>query len=341
MTHFGKVDLIKNCMSNLRKYSSKPTPKHLHLPTLFLNQESKHVYQWAACMNCGHTFYDLYASYGQTSIYKCRECSLMIRQPLPNLKILKEIYGPGYYENENLVSTDVNYCYGYLNYRLECDINRPERISLLKKIHKLLNVAGPSLLDFGCGFGDLLQDARNQGFDAHGIELSGFALSEARAAGLDVRHYMSLETMATFKKKFDVITGIDVVEHLLDPRAFMQQAYACLAPGGILVLSTMDMNSLIARLMKNRFEDAKRIDHVYFFNKKNLVELLQKVGFEILEVKSCGRTFSLELLASRLQPNFPTLSRLVWAFLSIFSFTRHMKIRLNPLTKFIVFARRP
>jgi SAM-dependent methyltransferase len=328
-------------MRNFRKNPLMEAPAHLTLPAPLSVQGSRQIYQLAACINCGHTSYDLYASYDDNSIYECRECSLMIRQPLPSLDILKTIYGPGYYENENLLSQEVNFCYGYLDYRFECAINRPERISMLKKIRKLLNTSRPLLLDFGCGFGDFLLDSREQGFEAYGIELSGFARSEAKAAGLDVRPYTSLRTIATFKKKFDVITGIDVVEHLLDPLAFLEQAYVSLAPGGVLVLTTMDMKSLIARLMKNRFEDAKRIDHVYFFSKKNLIELLQKVGFEILEAKSCGRTFSLQLLASRLQPNFPTLSSLVRAFLSIFSFMKNLRIRINPLTKFVIFARRP
>jgi cyclopropane fatty-acyl-phospholipid synthase-like methyltransferase len=260
---------------------------------------------------------------------------------LPSLAKLKKIYGPDYYENENLLSTDVNNCYGYIDYRFECALNRAERISQLREIRKRLNAIKPSLLDFGCGFGDLLRDAQDQGFEAHGIELSGFALAEAKAAGLDVRRYTSAKTMATFKKRFDVITGIDVVEHLLDPRGFLEQAHTSLAPGGILVLTTMDIKSLISRLMKNRFEDAKRIDHVYFFSKRNLTDLLQSVGYKIINVKSLGRTFSLELLASRLQPNFPTLSKIARAFLRIFPFMKHMKIRINPLTKFIVFARRP
>ncbi len=328
-------------MRNSQNKSRREAPGHLSAPTLLSTQASRQIYRAAACINCGHTLYSRYANYDDNSIYECRECSLMIRQPLPNLEKLKEIYGPHYYENENLISEDVNYCYGYLDYQFESAINHKERISLLKKIRKWLNTKRPSLLDFGCGFGDLLRDARDQGFETYGIELSSFALSKARAVGLDVRPYKSLKTIATFKKKFDVIIGMDVVEHLLDPHAFMQQAYTSLTPGGILALTTMDMKSLIARLMKNQFEDAKRIDHLYFFSKNNLIELLQKVGFEILEVKSCGRTFSLQLLASRIQPNFPTLSKLAKGFLVIFPFIKYMKIRVNPLTKFIVYARRP
>jgi 2-polyprenyl-3-methyl-5-hydroxy-6-metoxy-1,4-benzoquinol methylase len=103
-------------------------------------------------------------------------------------------------------------------------------------------VAGAQFLDVGCGYGGSLVAAHNRGMRVHGIEIDPKALGGARAL-LSEHGIEGLVTDTNIHEPaFDALPPMDlivcenVIEHVDDPRGFMQRMFGRLAPGGALVL---------------------------------------------------------------------------------------------------------
>lgn len=102
-------------------------------------------------------------------------------------------------------------------------------------------LAGKSALDVGCGAGLVCEPLARLGAQVTGVDASieniGVASAHAEAAGLDIR-YMSGELAGLDIGRFDLVTSLEVIEHVADKPAFLRDLAARLAPGGLMVLST-------------------------------------------------------------------------------------------------------
>jgi O-antigen chain-terminating methyltransferase len=112
----------------------------------------------------------------------------------------------------------------------------------------LRNLPGP-VLDAGCGRGEFLRLLKDEGIVGRGVETSGLAAEACRAAGLDVREGDAIEALAaTPPGSLGAVVAFQVVEHW--PAAatfrFLAAARRALAPGGVLIVETVNTNSLAA-----------------------------------------------------------------------------------------------
>jgi SAM-dependent methyltransferase len=151
-------------------------------------------------------------------------------------------------------------------------------------------VSGGRLLDVGCSYGAFLEMARERGFDATGVELSRKATDYARGRrGLEVVHG-SLEQAAFAAASFDAVTLWDLIEHLDRPVETLRELHRVLAPGGVLVVFTINQRSLINRvghllhrLSLGRLEKVPvllyDIHHNFFFDRRTLGLALRRAGF--------------------------------------------------------------
>lgn len=102
-------------------------------------------------------------------------------------------------------------------------------------------LAGKSALDVGCGAGLLCEPLARLGAEVTGIDAApenvAAAAIHAEGAGLDIR-YMAGEVAALDIGAFDLVTSLEVLEHVADKPAFVAALAARLAPGGLMVLST-------------------------------------------------------------------------------------------------------
>ena len=73
---------------------------------------------------------------------------------------------------------------------------------------------------------------------------------------------------------FDIISLVDVIEHVNTPADLLQHIHAALAPDGVFILVTPDVKSLAARILGYKWWHY-RFAHIGYFNKKNLSMLLQ------------------------------------------------------------------
>jgi 2-polyprenyl-6-hydroxyphenyl methylase/3-demethylubiquinone-9 3-methyltransferase len=102
-------------------------------------------------------------------------------------------------------------------------------------------LAGKPVLDVGCGAGLLCEPLARLGGAVTGVDAAAenvsVASTHAEAVGLDIR-YMMGEVGALDIGTFDLVTCVEVIEHVADKRAFLADVVARLAPGGLLILST-------------------------------------------------------------------------------------------------------
>ncbi len=101
------------------------------------------------------------------------------------------------------------------------------------------------ILDLGCGAGLLSESLARAGFPVLGLDAApaAIAAAEAHAAGqsLPLRYRTGrIETLITEGITFPVITALEVIEHVPDPAGFLVELQAALAPGGLLVISTLN-----------------------------------------------------------------------------------------------------
>lgn len=102
-------------------------------------------------------------------------------------------------------------------------------------------LAGKSALDIGCGAGLVCEPLARLGAEVTGVDAAGENVSAAAAhaegVGLDIR-YMAGEVAALDIGQFDLVTSVEVIEHVADKPAFLRDVAARLAPDGLLVMST-------------------------------------------------------------------------------------------------------
>jgi len=155
------------------------------------------------------------------------------------------------------------------------------------------------LLEIGSQVGILLHAAEQRGWEAYGIEPSNWAVDTGRAHfGVNLAHG-SLEDADFDSGRFDCIVMVDVLEHLIDPLAALQRLHPWLAKNGILVLSTVNMDTIIAKLLGTRWPGFMDM-HLSYFTTKSLREFLRRSSFEWITDRPDSRSFSLGYFGGRL-----------------------------------------
>jgi 2-polyprenyl-3-methyl-5-hydroxy-6-metoxy-1,4-benzoquinol methylase len=103
-----------------------------------------------------------------------------------------------------------------------------------------------SILDLGCGSGQLLYFLRKRGYtQLRGIDLDGQQVEIARALGLEVEKAAIFDYLERFEGRFDVVAMLDIIEHFTREELFpvMEAVVRCLRPGGRLIASVPNAES--------------------------------------------------------------------------------------------------
>ena len=143
--------------------------------------------------------------------------------------------------------------------------------------------ANGRLLEIGTGAGYFLKASARAGWDAHGLELSAEAAAYARdTLGLDVKQ-VPAEEMPFAPGSFDAAAMFEVIEHLRDPMAVLRAARRAVRPGGVLVLSTPNLNSVSRWILGKQWAVLSPAEHLYYFTERTLEAILVKAGFSRVE----------------------------------------------------------
>jgi len=168
-----------------------------------------------------------------------------------------------------------------------------------KEFARILELAGghaapgARLLDIGAGPGHFLRVAMRAGYRATGVELNpGLAKLAAAASGAEVVAGDALalpRLLAGHERGFDIVTMLDLIEHVRDPVQLLRDAARFMAPGGVLLVYTPNHAGLITRtaaairtLTFGRVEGPLRgiydCDHIVFFAPDTLRDAVRRAG---------------------------------------------------------------
>ena len=150
-------------------------------------------------------------------------------------------------------------------------------------------LSGKAALDVGCGAGLLCEPLARLGAQVTGVDAAaeniGAARAHARAAGLDITYHAG-ELAELQADRFDLVTAMEVIEHVADKGAFVHQLQERLADGGLMVISTPNRTTRSKLLL---VEGAERLGMVPrgthhwedFVTPDELRELLAAAGLEM------------------------------------------------------------
>jgi len=134
----------------------------------------------------------------------------------------------------------------------------------------------------------------------------------------------------------------DVIEHVVDPMGELQEVWRILRNGSLLSLITPDVGSLVARLLGSRWEEFRRVrEHIYFFSRRTMTEMLRRTGFEVLRIESADKVFYLGPAVHRLK--YYTWDGIVTNAAANLVYKLGLdkiRININPFTKMAIYARK-
>lgn len=135
---------------------------------------------------------------------------------------------------------------------------------------------GPACLDIGCAMGFYVERLGRLGWDAHGLDISEYAVAEGRERGVSNLVVGSVDELPYEDERFDFVFSIDVVEHV-EPtaaEAMAAEIHRVLRPGGLCFLATPNfLTNAYWNVFTPGFEDRDET-HVNYQSAESLRRLL-------------------------------------------------------------------
>lgn len=169
----------------------------------------------------------------------------------------------------------------------------PERLAF---ITRHANLTDKKILDLGCGGGILTEALAKQGGLCTGIDLSGPLVQVAKLHAelsqlkIDYQEISAEELAQNQAQQFDLITCMEMLEHVPDPDSILKSCLTLLKPGGHLFLSTLNrkpksfiLGIVAAEYLLNLIPQGT---HTYaqFIRPSELCQSLRKLGFSVLDL---------------------------------------------------------
>ncbi len=170
----------------------------------------------------------------------------------------------------------------------------PHRLSYIEQ--QASGLDGKRILDVGCGGGILAESMALKGARVTGIDMAELSLKIARLhlheSGLDVDYQLStVEAFAEqHEAQFDIVTCLEMLEHVPDPASIIASATCLLKPDGVLILSTINRNpksfalailgaEYVLRLLPRGTHEYKK-----FIKPSEIVAQLRKLGMHASDI---------------------------------------------------------
>jgi len=234
--------------------------------------------QKGACGLCHGREHDLRLKFPDRQILRCRACGVIFSDLIWDPDRVRELYetpdffGGDYWRWDGQSALD--------------DLDASAYKSALLAAKTSLGRTG-RLLDVGCGLGGFLAQAQTMGFTVEGTDISEYTRSVIQQRlGLSI-HVGELDSLGLANAHYDIVSSWDTLEHVVDPRALLQEMRRIIQPDGILVLRTINEETILASVANAFYRlgvhgPAVRMHeayHLYYFTRPLLSQLLSECGF--------------------------------------------------------------
>lgn len=260
-----------------RKDQKNLRPKNFHRTNFeflkkinnFVSKNSgwKHIKK---CPICSSSKIEILMSKFSSNIYLCSNCKHIYSSKIP--KNINEAYSNKFHQKQSVESYDK-----IRRFR----INRfaKERVSIIKKFKN-----NPKLLDYGCGTGWFLEHARTHFDNVEGFEPTK-ELAKLSSKKIKVNIFSDFKLRKI--KQYDVITLFDVIEHVENPKLFLNKIVNYMNKNSILIIFTPNSKSMSFDYLRENGNLIIPPLHLHYFNEKSITKLVKK-KFKIINYETKG-----------------------------------------------------
>jgi 2-polyprenyl-3-methyl-5-hydroxy-6-metoxy-1,4-benzoquinol methylase len=161
--------------------------------------------------------------------------------------------------------------------------NRARQRELLKTLAG--HARGRKLLDVGCGEGQLLRTAKDEGWDPVGVDLSETAIRLCQQHGVSASKTDFFDSSLD-SQRFDSIIMSELIEHVPSPARFLQRAEELLEEDGILYLTTPNFDSLARRMLGEAWS-VIHPQHIGYFERATLRKMTsEQTGLREIKIEA-------------------------------------------------------
>lgn len=146
----------------------------------------------------------------------------------------------------------------------------------------------PKMLDLSCGGGELMERCKGLGFSVTGVDAASMAVDICKGRGLSIIQHDLNQPLPFSDREFDLVTCIEVIEHLFNPASVLSEVRRILRDDGFLVISTPNEYEWFQRL---KFLSGKPIDwhpwspttHLHKSNTTQFINFVKEENWEIIK----------------------------------------------------------
>jgi 2-polyprenyl-3-methyl-5-hydroxy-6-metoxy-1,4-benzoquinol methylase len=223
------------------------------------------------CPVCDSNESRLYLEKHGLKIVRCARCSMLFANPVPAEFASGQYYdteGADYYLSQAKLESD------YAAVRFERELKLFRR-----------HCQSGAVLDVGCSSGAFLYQLKQRFpgvYEILGTDVSGAPLDYAESKGVPVLRGDFLAHNFG-EKKFEAVTFWAVLEHLIEPKSFLEKAASILKPGGVCLALVPNMESLAVRAIGKRYRYIYP-QHLNYFTATTMRKIVED-SFEVAEVR--------------------------------------------------------
>jgi len=234
------------------------------------------------CMVCG----GYYAAAPITGLLRCTRCGFVSADLDLSQQELEKLYNREYFLGVE-----------YRDYVAErALIEKNFRMRLCKLLKFVKEPSSKRLLEIGCAYGFFLALAQAYFASVSGVDISREAIAYARERlRLPVSNGDFLECEVS--GPVDVACLWDTIEHIARPDLYVEKLGSIMTSGGILAITTADIESAVARLRGHRWRQIHPPTHLHYFSRRSLTRFLERFEYEVVYCGYDGMYRSMDTIA--------------------------------------------